>query len=101
MKRKHFCLTLRDICLAVAIAAICGTTIHATAQSPYSVLSNWSVGGDGGWDYLAVEPGSHRLFVTHGTHLDAIDTTSGKLVGSITGFKGLHGVVFDTSGKVG
>jgi len=87
--------------LVIATAAILAASHPALTQSPYSILAKWSIGGAGGWDYLAVEPNSHRLFITHGSRLEILDTSTGKSVGAITGFKGLHGVAFDTAGKFG
>jgi DNA-binding beta-propeller fold protein YncE len=76
------------------------TPISAGAQQ-YAVETKWTVGGDGGWDYLAVDAGAHRLYLTHGPRVDVLDTASGKVVGSITGLQGTHGVVFDSDGKTG
>jgi YVTN family beta-propeller protein len=73
----------------------------ALAQKPYSVLTRWTVGGEGGWDYLTSDPKAHRLYVTHGPRVEVLDTDSGKVVGSITGLKGTHGVALDDSGKFG
>jgi len=87
--------------LAIATAAILASSHQGLTQSPFGILAKWSIGGSGGWDYLAVEPGTHRLFITHGSRLEVLDTTTGKSLGAITGFKGLHGVAFDTAGKFG
>jgi YVTN family beta-propeller protein len=73
----------------------------ALGQKPYSVLTQWTVGGEGGWDYLTSDPKAHRLYVTHGPRVEVLDTDSGKVVGSITGLKGTHGVALDDSGKYG
>src|SRR5580698_3299003 len=73
----------------------------ALAQKPYSVLTQWTVGGEGGWDYLTSDPKAHRLYVTHGPRVEVINTDSGKVVGSITGLKGTHGVALDDAGKFG
>lgn len=73
----------------------------AVAQKPYSVQSRWTIGGDGGWDYLTADPGAHRLYVTHGTRVEVLDTNSGKVVGSIEGLQGIHGVALDEAGKYG
>lgn len=73
----------------------------ASAQKPYSVQARWTVGGDGGWDYLTADPGAHRLYVTHGTRVEVLDTNSGKVVGNIQGLQGIHGVALDTDGKYG
>ena len=71
------------------------------ADGPYSVVDHWKIGGEGGWDYLLADPSMHVLYITHGTQVEVVDTTTGKKVGAITGFKGTHGIALDTDGKVG
>jgi len=71
------------------------------AQQPYKVIDQWKVGGDGGWDYLQIDPPAHRLYLTRGPRVDVVDTTSGKVVGAITGLHGTHGVALDAAGKLG
>jgi YVTN family beta-propeller protein len=75
--------------------------LPAFAQQPYKVLTKWTIGGEGGWDYLTSDPAAHRLYVTHGPRVEVLDSDSGKVVGSITGLKGTHGVALDDSGKYG
>ena len=87
---------------AALIAFLSLPVFSAGAQSSnYQVKDHWKIGGEGGWDYLAVDPQTHALYVTHGTRVEAIDTQSGKSIGSITGLKGTHGVAFDKAGKYG
>jgi len=73
----------------------------AAAQKPYSVQSRWTIGGEGGWDYLTADASAHRLYVTHGTRVEVLDTRSGKVIGSIQGLQGIHGVALDDTGKYG
>jgi DNA-binding beta-propeller fold protein YncE len=84
--------------LAFATFASAGTV---RAQKPYSILTRWKVGGTGGWDYLTSDPKAHRLYVTHGTRVEVLDSDSGKVLGSITDLKGTHGVALDTAGRYG
>jgi YVTN family beta-propeller protein len=70
-------------------------------QKHYNVLNRWTIGGEGGWDYLTSDPKAHRLYVTHGPQVEVLDTDSGKVVGSITGLTGTHGVALDDTGKYG
>jgi DNA-binding beta-propeller fold protein YncE len=79
--------------------ALVSTPLHA--QGPYKVLDKWTLGGDGGWDYLTVDGAAHRLYITRGTRVDVVDTASGKIVGSIGGLHGVHGVALDDAGKYG
>jgi DNA-binding beta-propeller fold protein YncE len=62
------------------------------AQSGYRLLATIPVGGEGGWDYLTADPASHRVFVSHGTEVDVIDTIKREVSGKITGLKGVHGI---------
>ena len=76
-------------------------SVAASAQTPYKILDKWTIGGEGGWDYLTSDPQAHRLYVTHGPRVEVLDSDSGKPVGSITGLKGTHGVALDDAGKYG
>jgi YVTN family beta-propeller protein len=87
--------------LAASFACALLAPSVAVAQKPYSVQSRWTIGGDGGWDYLTADPGTHRLYVTHGTRVEVLDTNSGRMVGSIQGLQGIHGVALDNAGKYG
>lgn len=87
--------------LAVCALAACTLQSAAVAQEPYRVLDHWKIGGMGGWDYLLADPGAGRLYVTHGTRVEVIDTSTGKIVGAVTGLKGVHGVVLDPDGRFG
>jgi YVTN family beta-propeller protein len=85
-------------CAAIAVvAALC-----ADAATPdWQVLSRFTVGGTGGWDLLAVDAPSRRLFVTRGEELMVIDVDSGKLLGSVPGLKRAHGVALVPAKKRG
>ena len=62
------------------------------AQSSWSVLNTFHIGGEGSWDYVTIDAPNHRLFVTRATHTQAIDTESGKVLGDIPGQVRSHGV---------
>ncbi len=87
--------------LTILLAAMPFFPIATACQGQFAVVDKWTIGGEGGWDYLMADPGSHRLYVTHGTRVEVLDTNSGKVIGAITGMKGVHGVVFDDTGKFG
>ena len=46
-------------------------------------VAKYSIGGDGGTDYLTAEPGTGRVFVSRSTHVMVIDGASGKVLGDI------------------
>ena len=51
-----------------------------------------SIGGDGGTDYLTVEPGTGRVFVSRGSHVMVLDGKKGSVIGDIPGTNGVHGI---------
>ena len=78
----------------VSLATLC-------AAQNYHVTEHWKVGGQGGWDYLLSDDAAHRLYITHNSRVEVVDTTTGKPVGAITGLKSTHGVALNTDGKTG
>jgi YVTN family beta-propeller protein len=72
----------------------------AAAQN-YHVADQWKLGGQGGWDYLLSDDAAHRLYVTHNSRVEIVDTATGKLIGAITGLKSTHGVTLNPDGKTG
>src|SRR3984957_2593286 len=73
---------------------IAGTllAITAFAAEGYKVLSKIKIGGTGGWDYVAVDPNTNRVYASHATLVEVVDTTTGKVVGQIPQLHGVHGV---------
>ncbi|HLZ44977.1 MAG TPA: YncE family protein [Gemmatimonadales bacterium] len=63
------------------------------AQS-YHVAKTFTLGGDGGWDYVTLDTVGHRLFVARQDRVMVIDPTSGKLLAEIPGLNRAHGVAF-------
>ena len=58
----------------------------------YRVSRTFHVGGEGGWDYLTVDPEHKLLYVPRSTHTMVLDANSGKTVADIPGQKRNHGV---------
>lgn len=103
MKSRTICRMLEFGNFALAAAFSCALLAPpvAAAQKPYSVQTRWTIGGEGGWDYLTADAGAHRIYITHGTRVEVLDSDSGKVVGSIQGLQGIHGVALDDAGKYG
>ncbi len=64
----------------------------AFAAEGFKVISKIKIGGTGGWDYVAVDPNTDRVYASHGTLVEVVDTKAGKVVGQITQLHGVHGV---------
>ncbi len=61
--------------------------------SGYHLAKKVKLGGTGGWDYLAVDAPTHRLFISRSTHVIVVDP-EGKLLGDIPDTQGVHGIAF-------
>ena len=100
--RMSFCFSvLRRALAGAALTAVFAGSALMTAQGPYKVVDKWKLGGEGGWDYLTADGAVHRLYITRGMRVDVVDTTSGKIVGTIGNLHGVHGVALDDAGKYG
>jgi len=65
----------------------------AFAAAPaYKVVTKISIGGTGGWDYVYADSANHRLYVSHNTQTEVVDTAADKLLGNIPGTNGVHGI---------
>src|SRR6266853_5317273 len=54
--------------------------------------AKFSIGGDGGTDYLTAEPGTGRVFVSRGSHVMVLDGIKGTVIGDITETPNTHGI---------
>jgi DNA-binding beta-propeller fold protein YncE len=55
-------------------------------------VAKFSVGGEGGTDYLTAEPGTGRVFVSRSIHVMVLDGRSGKVIGDIPDTPRTHGI---------
>jgi DNA-binding beta-propeller fold protein YncE len=78
---------------AAATLFAASTPVHAQAAAPgYHVIHRINAGGEGGWDYVTVDPDGNRLFLSRGTHAMVIDLGRDSVVGDIPNTAGIHGV---------
>src|SRR3954463_12525039 len=64
----------------------------APAQPSYRKLAEIPIGGEGGWDYLSVDPVARRLYVSHSSKVVVVDIDTNAVVGEIAPTAGVHGV---------
>jgi len=78
--------------VAALLAMVPGGPGAQAAGGTYAVVDSVHVGGEGGWDYLTVDPDAHRLYYGRGTRVQVLDLASRKVVGEVPGTPGIHGV---------
>src|ERR1700731_2403223 len=75
------------------------TSLLAQSASSYHVTHTYTLGGDGGWDYIVPDPVNHRLFIGRQNRVMVVDENNGTLLGEVTGIKGAHGTaIAETTG---
>ena len=100
----HRGLALALLSLATALAAAA-----QPAPGGYRLARTIPIGGEGGWDYLTVDTAAHRLYVSHATRVEVIDTQNNTVVGAIPDTPGVHGIAlapefrrgFTSNGRAG
>lgn len=70
----------------------CALLPLAAMAGDLEVLHRFTLGGEGGWDYLSYDAPSHRLFISRGQHVQVVDPRSGSVVGDIPDTPGVHGI---------
>jgi len=68
---------------AAAEVLIVTISLVASGQAQTFIVQKYSIGGDGGTDYLTAEPGTGRVFVSRVTHVMVLDGNKGTVIGDI------------------
>jgi YVTN family beta-propeller protein len=85
-------LTALICCILLATGFLC---FGQNEKVNYKIENKFSVEGDGWWDYLVLDENTGRLFVSHSTVTQVVDSKTGKLIGTIQDTKGVHGIALD------
>lgn len=97
MKQKYVGLWVSLVMLIVGLVSL---PLTGQAQSGYHIKQTIHIPGDDWWDYLAVDPGSNNLFVSHGTVVNVVNRKTGDSVAVIPNTTGVHGIAFiDAMGR--
>jgi YVTN family beta-propeller protein len=72
--------------------SICLLAAPAPSDAGYSVTKKIPIPGQGSWDYVTVDEGARRVYVSHGSQVEILDADSGAVVGNIPNTDGVHGV---------
>ena len=79
--------------LSLLFGAALTLAAPAVAQN-YTITHTYKLGGDGGWDYLALDTASHRLFIARQDRVMVMDPENGKPIAVIPGLNRAHGIAF-------
>jgi DNA-binding beta-propeller fold protein YncE len=72
-------------------AALLLNALTLSAQN-YVLDKTIALPGNGGYDYVFIDQLNHRLYASHGTAVNVVDLQTEKVIGTISGMKGVHGI---------
>lgn len=93
----------------LALYLLCFSSL-AQAQTPqataiggkvYDIRKTWTIGGEGNWDYLTLDPSTLQLYIAHGHVVQVVDVDAGAVAGEVTGLSDAHGIALDDHGQYG
>src|SRR6185436_13443007 len=85
----------RHLLVALAFLSTGSLAVPRLAGAQTFTVEKFDIKGDGGTDYIAVEPGgTGRVFVSRSNHVMVIDGATGKVLGDIPNLPGVHGTGF-------
>jgi len=93
-KSFRFFATLGSLSVALILCACLYSRAAAPspASSGYHLVKTVPVAGDEGWDYLAVDPGARRVYISHGSHVVVMNADTYAIEGDIPDTAGVHGI---------
>jgi YVTN family beta-propeller protein len=87
--RRILCIVALGVFSA---GVLCDAQSGAPASGSYHLIKKIPIPGEGGWDYLIVDEGARRLYVSHSTQVEVLDVDSGDIVGKLPNTPGVHGI---------
>ena len=66
--------------------------MNALGFERYRTEARYPVEGTESWDYVTVDSGARRLYVSHETQVEVLNADTGKIVGRIPDTPGVHGI---------
>jgi len=89
----HRLLRNSSLFLSITALVLASSTLGAEGEgSKHQIVKKLPLEGGGRWDYVTVDPESHRVYIARATHVSVLDSETGAVVGDIPDTPGVHGV---------
>lgn len=80
----------KHLLAALTLLSVLSFEVPLIAQAQFKV-QKFDIKGEGGTDYVTVEPATGRVFVSRSTHMMVVEGATGKVLGDIPNTPGVHG----------
>jgi DNA-binding beta-propeller fold protein YncE len=93
--------------IAGAVAGLLAAITAYGVTTSYHLLSKTVLPGTGGWDYVTVDAGARKIYISHAQQVEVLDADTYQALGTIPNTPGVHGIAvapelgrgFITAGK--
>ena len=82
----------RQLLCGVALILTVVIPGSAASSADYQLKQKFTIGGDGGWDYLTYDAQGKRLFISRATRVQVVDPEKGTVIAEIPNTPGVHGI---------
>jgi outer membrane protein assembly factor BamB len=65
----------------------------ASFAQQFQLIKKTVIAGEGGWDYLSVDEHNKRLYVSHSTKIEVLQSDTHEKIGEISNLQGVHGAI--------
>jgi DNA-binding beta-propeller fold protein YncE len=76
----------------VGLAALTVLAAPSVLAAQNFKVEKFTIGGEGGTDYLTADPATGRVYISRGTHIMIVDGANGKILGDIPETPRVHGI---------
>jgi YVTN family beta-propeller protein len=88
----HTCGRKLAVLTILFALAFTPAAVPSASADEFAITKKLAIPGQGSWDYLSVDEGARRLYVSHGTQVEVIDLDSLTIVGNVPKTDGVHGI---------
>ena len=82
----------KRLSFVVPLISIFVFSVYAFSPVQYQLKQKFTIGGDGGWDYLTYDSSGNRLFISRATRVQVVDPEKGTVIAEIPNTTGVHGI---------
>jgi DNA-binding beta-propeller fold protein YncE len=82
---------IRRLLAALAVLSAASAAAPPAGDAQTFNVEKFDIKGDGGTDYVTVEPATGRVFVSRSTHMMVVEGATGKVLADIPNTPGVHG----------
>jgi DNA-binding beta-propeller fold protein YncE len=82
---------IKQSLVALTFVAVAAGALPRDGHAQSFKVEKFDIKGEGGTDYVTVDPATGRVFVSRGTHMMVVEGATGKVLGDIPDTPGVHG----------